>query len=421
MAHSERYQYLVCRTGQGIAAGTLASAIVLSLILTATSLAGAQTFTVLHTFTGGADGATPYSGLTIDRAGGLYGTTKSDAHGEGTVFSLTPRGSSWIFAPLYHFAGNGNGAWPEARVVFGPDGSLYGTTQMAGGSYINVVYNLRPPATACASVFCAWTETVLYRFNGFDGYNLDYGDLLFDQQGDFYGTAEEQGDGCYGGQSSSTGEISGRVNKRATPAECSDRNGPPCGGPAGNVYKMTRGNGGWTRTAVYSFMGFPDGGQPASGVIADAAGNLYGTASSGGELTTGAGTVFQLTPGVSCYQNLTLYSFSNGADGRYPVAGLVSDASGNLYGATSAGGANGGGTVFQLTPSGGGWTFHLLYSLTGSGDLPGPFRSLALDSGRQSLRHDVRGRRLCDGFGLQADAWKWDLDLYVIARVQQRQ
>jgi len=372
MARQKRNQTLRFRVGRSTAAAMLAVAFALGIAMT--PAAHAQTFTVLHNFTDGVDGEFPYSGLTMDRAGKLYGTTQSDSGGGGTVFRLTRQGGGWVFTPLYHFTGNGTGAWPEARVVFGPDGTLYGTTQKAGGNYLNVIYNLRPPPTACSSALCSWTETVLYGFTGFDGYNLDYGDLAFDQQGDFYGTAELQGDGCAGGQS----DVRSDKLDRIPSAACSSGSGPGCGGPMGNVYKMTRGAGGWTRKAVYSFNGYPDGGQPMSGVILDSAGNVYGTAASGG--ANYGGVIFQMTPGSSCFQENVLYTFTGGDDGIYPVAGLTWDAAGNLYGATSQRGAAGGGTIFELTPSSGGWTFHLLYSLSGSGSFPGPLRNLALDA-----------------------------------------
>ena len=160
--------------------------------------------------------------------------------------------------------------------------------------------------------------------------------MIFDPDGNLYGTAEANGDGCYGGAPGG-----GRSTCK--------RGDPGCGGAAGNVYKLTPSAGGWTRPAVYSFTQSYDGAQPASGVIRDAAGNLYGTAMScgGGPACNGAGTVFQLTPSGSCFQEHTLYTFTNGADGGLPVAGLISDAAGNFYGATAVGGSGGGGTVFK--------------------------------------------------------------------------
>src|SRR5271165_4733315 len=99
--------------------------------------AQAQTFTVLHTFTGGKDGANPIAGLTLDNAGNLYGTAfyggaGYDQFGYGTVYKLTHKGSGWTFNPLYSFAGGNDGESPLSRVTFGPDGSLYGTTGAGG-------------------------------------------------------------------------------------------------------------------------------------------------------------------------------------------------------------------------------------------------------------------------------------------------
>lgn len=101
-------------------------------ILLATAIAApalAQTLTVLHTFTGGEEGGAPYAGLTIDRAGNFYGTTSAGGEGGyGTVFKLSHAETGWILNTLYRFQGGNDGGYPYARVVFGPDGLLYGTT-----------------------------------------------------------------------------------------------------------------------------------------------------------------------------------------------------------------------------------------------------------------------------------------------------
>src|SRR5436190_2003791 len=96
-----------------------------------------------------------------------------------------------------------------------------------------------------------------------------------------------------------------------------------------------------TLTTLYSFTG-SDGARPYAGLIADASGNLYGTTDNGG--ASGYGTVFKVTPTGT---ETVLYSFTGGSDGAYPLAGLIADASGNLYGTTYLGGANGYGTVFK--------------------------------------------------------------------------
>ena len=95
-------------------------------------LAQAQTFTVLHNFTGGLDGGSPYAGLSAGRGGTLYGTTSAGGRGYGTVFELSHRRSGWVFEPIFGFAGGADGEGPTAGVIIGADGSLYGTTYAGG-------------------------------------------------------------------------------------------------------------------------------------------------------------------------------------------------------------------------------------------------------------------------------------------------
>jgi len=192
---------------------------------------------------------------------------------------------------------------------------------------------------------------VLYGFTGAgDGGEPGYGDLVFDQAGNLYGTT-----------------ITGGVGNCNSPSET-----------CGVVYKLTPSNGGWTESVLYSFAGGSDGGNPYAGVIFDAAGNLYGTTALGGQY--GNGTVYQLTPSGSGWVESILYAFHGGDDGVNPTGGLIFDQSGNLYGTTSAGGPGGGGTVFMLKPSNGNWTFSVAHTFTGSGSSPGPSDSLIMDA-----------------------------------------
>ncbi len=175
-------------------------AAVLFLLLGTAVAAQAQTLTVLHAFTGAADGANPVgSGLSIDRAGNLYGGTGdgglqgSQCLGGltcGTIFKLTRRSSGWTFDTLYSFHGS-DGATPDAPLVFGPDGAIYGTTFYGGTGCSNgcgIVLRLQPPPTFCASVSCPWTQTVLYQFTGDDdGSEPGFGALSFDPAGNTYG------------------------------------------------------------------------------------------------------------------------------------------------------------------------------------------------------------------------------------------
>ena len=219
----------------------LLPAIVLGLIIVvAAGLAQAQTYSVIHNFQGGEDGEEPNYGLTIDANGSLYGTTFSGDFGTGTVFMLSPQDSSWVLTPLYMFSGGTDGAAPYAAVVFGPDGSLYGTTGfggtpnptcVTGGGFTGcgTVFNLKNPALhprGTRSSF--WTETVLYPFSGTtDGANPFGARLIFDQAGNLYGTTFNGGGGSCAG------------------------NG------CGVVYELTPSNGSWTEKAIYTFAEEP--------------------------------------------------------------------------------------------------------------------------------------------------------------------
>jgi uncharacterized repeat protein (TIGR03803 family) len=363
-----------------IGLGTATAALAVAFVLTvgATGPAQAQTFSVLHNFTGGADGRTPTAGVTIDGES-LYGTAVNGGTGCGTVFELRQKGSSWPLSPLYSFpaAPPDYGCDPEARVIVGPNGSLFGTTYGGGEPGYGTVFNLKPSPTACPSVICPWTETVRYSFSGPpDGASPGYGDLLFDSAGNIYGTTY----------------LGGVAN-----SDCAPYQSQTCG----VVYKLTLSNGIWTQSVLYSFEGGSDGGNPYAGVIFDQAGNLYGTTYYGG---LGYGTVFQLTPSGSGWTENILYKFQNGSDGSLPFAGLIFDpsGSGNLYGATSTGGTGGGGTVFELSPPGSWTTFTVLYSFTGGGGGPdctpiqnpsilGPAASLFVEGS------NLYGTTFCDG------------------------
>ena len=305
------------------------SSIALCVLMTAVCPPSAypQTFSVLHTFTGAADGANPTSGLTMDRGGNLYGTAPGGGTGYGTVFELKQSRGSWIFSPLYSFHGSDDGAFPSAGVTFGPDGSLYGTTQNGGTHNHGTVFRLHPPATFCRSVLCPWTENVLYRFRGAldggDGSLPNYGDVVFDSTGALYGMTS-----------------GGGVQD------------------AGSVYKLTRSGGTWTETVLYSFVNGNDGGLPYGGLALDPAGNLFGTAAQHG--SQGFGTVFQLTLSGSQWVERTLYSFQGIDDGGYPAGTPLLDAAGNLFGTTSFAGGLGGGTDFVVSPSGDNWTFSVI-------------------------------------------------------------
>lgn len=322
--------------------GTAALVIVFALAAVLTPAAGSQTFQVIHQFSG-EDGQLPYAGLTIDAAGRLYGTTCGNfTSGHGTVFRLTPWGSSWVLTPLFNFPGGSDGGCPASRVIFGPEGRLYGTTLGGGagncqGIGCGTVFSLRPPLTACKTALCPWTETLLHTFGqGYDGVE-PMGDLNVDGAGNLYGTAY-------------AGGLGGR----------------------GNVYELTPKGGGWTENDVYSFPEFGTLGYPAAGVMFDKTGNLYGTAQG-----INYGGVFELMPSNDGWVYSELYTLHGGIEGSGPQAGVIFDNAGNIYSATPREGAGGGGTVFELTPFDGYWTFSGLYSFVGSG---GPSANLFTDA-----------------------------------------
>ncbi len=357
MTRSGLYQFLatVARSMVVVLTGML----VLGMI--GAPAACAQTYTVLHAFTGGADGGAPYGGLTMDAAGNLYGTTfgafQRCGNQCGTVFKMKNTGQGWVLTPLYKFTGGVDGANPYAGVVFGPDGALYGTTEFGGVSCrsddfnesgCGNVFRLAPPPKTCYSTHCPWGETLLYSFTGdFTDGAFPTGQVAFDQAGNIYGTTISGGDF----------------------AEC-----PIAAGWCGALFKLTHSNGGWTETVPHIFTGGPDGANPIAGLTPDTAGNCYGVAADGGGSSNG--TIFELTPSG---EN-TLYTLSSNASD--PEGDLIFDPAGNIYG-TTAGGANGGAAVFEMTLSDG-WNFTRLYNLGGSLDEDGP-RSGVIRDGAGNL------------------------------------
>jgi uncharacterized repeat protein (TIGR03803 family) len=321
--------------------------VVLATSVLLASQAQAQTYTILHNFTGGADGGNPEGRLTIDGGGHLYGTTYSGGiqydGGFGVVFKMSPQGSGGVLSPMYTFNLESDGGDPAAGVLFGPDGVLYGTTSNGG-----TVFTLRPPPTFPPSFISPWTIDFLYDFPLFK--DRPAGDVVFDSVGNIYGVTWEGGsDGCFDNQG------------------------------CGTVYELTPiGAGGWQETTLYTFQGGTDGAYPA-GVTFDSAGNLIGTASEGGAY--GSGVIFQLTPSGGKWSESVLYNFNNQGNGGYsPEAGLISDASGNFYGSTNfTPSPTYSGTIFEFSPSNGGWTYTVLAQIPPQYEL-GPSAPLTMDA-----------------------------------------
>ena len=162
----------------------------------------AQTLNVIHNFVGSADGEYPVAGLTMDSAGTLYGTTAgliyTSGPSYGSVFRLKLHNGSWLFTPLFDFRGGADGAYPLARVVIGPNGTLYGTANRGGiencTQGCGLVFDLHPTPTIPASPLTPWREIVLYSFQGStDGAYPGYGDMVFDSTGNMYNTSSQGG------------------------------------------------------------------------------------------------------------------------------------------------------------------------------------------------------------------------------------
>jgi uncharacterized repeat protein (TIGR03803 family) len=305
----------------------------------------AASFQVVYTFQDSADGGNPFAGLTVDRAGNLYGTTSSGGIGYGTAFELKNTAKGYKYVVLHTFAGGSDGANPYARLMPGAGGKLYGTTVNGGVGAGGTVFELNPGKAH-------GTERVLYAFTqSAQGANPSAGDLTIDSNGAIYGTT--QYGGAYG---------------------------------QGTIFKLSRAG---KEKVLYSFgANSNDGTQPYAGLTFDRAGNIYGTTSLGGE---GYGTVFELIPSKSKWTEQIIHTFGNMTDGGTPYAGLSFDAQGNLFGATTQGPGSGGGTFFELTPSNGSWSFNTIYSLSGWG-ISGEFRTAYLDSS-----DNIFGTTHCDG------------------------
>ncbi len=317
------------------------------------SAAHAQSFKVVHDFSGDADGANPLNGLMLSATGVMYGTTDlGGAYDNGALFSF----ANGELTRIHSFQAGADGARPQSFLIEDKSGNLYGTTSAGGGYGDGTVYRV-----------IGKNETVLYRFGSklHDGADPQAG-LAIDSAGNLYGTT-------------SAGGISGH----------------------GMVFMLVRGTGGtFTEKILHNFAGDPDGSAPVAGVTLDASGNLYGTTSEGG--AHGYGTVFELKK-ASSWAETILHSFENLDDGATPYAGLIAGPSGSLLGAATDGGEQGGGTVFQLTSASGKWNFAVLMSLPGWG-VSGSFRNLMFDGA-----NTIYATTHCDGDPRSGTVYKLSL------------
>ncbi|HXM64302.1 MAG TPA: choice-of-anchor tandem repeat GloVer-containing protein [Terriglobales bacterium] len=354
-----------------------------SLLLGSSAHATGQ-YNVVHYFTESA--YTPTAGLVADSAGNLYGTTYSssaDSCGEdgcGTVFKLTREsGGGWKYTVIHRFHLS-DGAGPNSKLTFDSAGNLYGTCGSGGASNTGTVFELSPSGSE-------WKIKVLYSFGQPPDVVGPWGAPAFDAKGNLYGSANAGGAHDQGGifelkhssgqwketvihnfTGGSDGGVPGAVN--LTSDSAGNLYGTTQAGGEyfnGVVYKLTpSSNGSWKEAVLYNFTGAADGSEPTSGVIFDAAGNLYGTASAGGVKACGVdsqdycGTVFELKPSNGKWRFARLHAF-DGSDGWTPLFGLVLGSSGNVYGTTMAGGDDNDGLVFKLSKSGDTWTETMLH------------------------------------------------------------
>jgi len=314
-------------------------------------------------------------GLSMDSSGNLWTVTSYGGSGAcsddpvgingcGTVVEFTPVAEGWKPRVVYSFRGGNDGWNPHGNLVFDGAGNIYGVTEYGGGANGNygTVFKLAPVPEG-------WEESVIYRFNPTvthnDGRSPEAG-VIMDGAGNLYGTTEYGGNGCL--------------------SSC------------GTVYELSpAADGTWTETILYNFQGVGaanDGMYPVAPLVFDRQGNLYGTTFWGGANREtcsgwGCGVVFALLPnGSGRWTETVLHSFESfSSDGFYPLAGLVLDASGNLYGTTSGGGPNTCndysycGTVFKLSSSSGGtWTETLVHSFS-SNEGFAPEAGLTFDAG----------------------------------------
>ncbi len=292
--------------------------------------------TVLYSFQGGGDGEAPFSGLVADKTGALYGVTLEGGNsacfgGCGTVFKLTPKKSGYAKSTIYSFGPGVDASTPLGTLVLDKKGALYGVAQYGGTRNDGAVFNLAPSKSG-------YKETVIYSFQGGVDGNFPQAGLAIDKQGALYGTT------FYGGSGT-------------------------CDGGCGTVFKLSPSGSGYDETILYTFKDWVDGSYPFAAVTLDeTTGAIFGTTWWGGTHTDG--NVFKLTPSGSGYKKRTLYSFNHdghgGKNGVEPKAQLLLRPDGALYGTDFIGGGGckgiGCGSVFELKPSGSGYSFRYVYN-----------------------------------------------------------
>ena len=307
------------------------------------------------TFNGTGNGANPYAGVTFDASGDLYGTTvNGGSANDGTVFEVDTTGT---FSTPVTFTGSANGASPRGNLTLSADGKyLFGTTSSIGPSNGGTVFQLTTDTTHTLTTAAAFSSTAATGYFPFAG-------VTADAAGNLYGTA-------YLGGSSS----------------------------AGAIYELTaQTKTTFTASPVVTFNGTGNGSNPRAPLIADTAGNLYGTTTNGG--TSSDGTVFEVS--ATGHALSTLATFTGTANGANPYAGLVMDSTGDLFGTTYNGGAGSDGTVFEVAA-----TTHKLTTLATFNGTNGanPSGGLTLDANGDLFGTTYNGGGSSDGTAFEVAA-----------------
>jgi len=330
--------------------------------------------TVLYQFTGGTDGGEPYKGVTLDAQGNLYGTAVigglySGACADtscGVIYKLTNSGGVWTQSVVYSFRGLSDGYGPGSPVVFDRQGNMYGVAPTGGAGGAGVIFQLTPDGQG------GWKFHIVHSFTGGnDGNGGSAGRLLVDSSGSIFGVATAGGK--YG--AGTAFEVSPTSEGWKFTLLYAFKGSPDAGFPysglilgpngglygttyydgandLGSVFELANVNGIWRERTLYNFKGGSDGASPISTLIADKAGNLYGTTSEGGSEPCSCGTIFKMSrSGSGTWTETVMYSFANSPDGAFAYNGLVGDGAGNFWGTTVAGGdSDGDGAVYQFTP-----------------------------------------------------------------------
>ena len=326
---------------------------------------GSRTQTVLHAFANdGLEGIGPQAGLVLDQSGNLYGTTSGSSQYQsgGTVFELTPGAGGWSATILYNLPLRNFCCFPGPELTIDATGSLYLATLTGGSADLGTILQLSPGPGG------VWTPSTLYSFIGGNDGEYPVGGLVFDPAGNLYGTTFlGGGKGC-----------------------------PTFGGGCGTIFELSPHMGGWQETVLYRFTGGADGCCLEAGLARDASGNLFGVTEGGGR--GNAGIAFELTPSGGKWTGTLLHIFHFALHGAFPYGSLVSDSLGNLYGTTYSGGEHSFGTVFEVDTAG---NETVLYTFSGGGDGEGPIAGLVFDKSGNLYGTTLYGgsKTACHGSG----------------------